>query len=246
MRAAYFERGGGRQARERVSGKLPYMKFYPGDWLKDPALRACSPEARALWIDLLCLMWECPRRGYLKTGKEPWGILEIANALSSDPASIQNQISELKSRGVLRQTRVGVLYSKRITRDEKTRKYWTRKQKEHRDKSGYVKPMSTVSSEVISHSSEVRSKSSSDDDVFTLLPELQRRFPNDEFTEKHLSWAVQRISERAGSPPVSRAYWRKSLVKFFGNWEAELAAWEKEQAGAIEAHAGHNPHGRAN
>jgi hypothetical protein len=44
--------------------KLPSFQFYPGDWMKDPALRSVSLEARGLWIDMLCLLFESGRRGY--------------------------------------------------------------------------------------------------------------------------------------------------------------------------------------
>lgn len=45
--------------------KLPSMQFYTGDWLKDPSIRRLSPAARGLWFDMLCFMWESPRRGFL-------------------------------------------------------------------------------------------------------------------------------------------------------------------------------------
>jgi hypothetical protein len=55
----------------KLMDKLPFFKFYPGDWMKDPALRSVSIAARGLWIDMLCLMHESDRRGYLQhaTGK---------------------------------------------------------------------------------------------------------------------------------------------------------------------------------
>ncbi len=43
--------------------KLPSFQFYPGDWMKDPALRSVSLEARGLWMDMLCLLFESVRRG---------------------------------------------------------------------------------------------------------------------------------------------------------------------------------------
>ncbi len=48
------------------ASKLPAFQFYPGDWLKDPAVRSLPLEARGLWIDLLCIMHESDRRGYLE------------------------------------------------------------------------------------------------------------------------------------------------------------------------------------
>jgi hypothetical protein len=51
---------------------LPAMMFYVGDWRKAPEIRALPLDARALWFEMLCLMWEMPRRGYLSiNGKDP-------------------------------------------------------------------------------------------------------------------------------------------------------------------------------
>lgn len=36
--------------------KLPYLKFFYGDWLRDTSLSSCSPSTRGIWIDLLCRM----------------------------------------------------------------------------------------------------------------------------------------------------------------------------------------------
>lgn len=41
--------------------KLSFMKWYPADWINDT--RALSAEAKGCWIDILCLMWNGPKRG---------------------------------------------------------------------------------------------------------------------------------------------------------------------------------------
>ncbi len=46
--------------------KLPYFPFYPGDYLKDPALTLCSAATRGIWMDLLCRMHEYDRSGELR------------------------------------------------------------------------------------------------------------------------------------------------------------------------------------
>lgn len=45
----------------------PFIKFYTRDWQADPELRMCSLEARGLWIELLCIMHNAKRRGYLES-----------------------------------------------------------------------------------------------------------------------------------------------------------------------------------
>lgn len=95
--------------------KLPSFQFYPGDWLKDPALRLCSPQARALWIDMLCLMWETESRGILRTNGIIWTEKDVEKTTGIDRKFLQ----ELVQKGVCaKASRSGVFYSKRLVRDE--------------------------------------------------------------------------------------------------------------------------------
>lgn len=48
-----------------MSDKLPAMQFYPADWRKDPGVQCLSFEDRGIWFEIICLMHESPRRGYL-------------------------------------------------------------------------------------------------------------------------------------------------------------------------------------
>src|SRR5580658_7582762 len=96
-------------------GNLPSRHFYTGDCLKDPAVRACSLAARGLWFEILCLMWESPERGVLKTGDAPWGVAEMSSAVGADVTLVTKLLAELKSKGVA-SARVedGALYSRRM------------------------------------------------------------------------------------------------------------------------------------
>lgn len=102
--------------------KLPSLQFYPGDWMKDPALRACSLAARGLWIDTLCLMFEAPRRGHLahRTGS-PVTTEQLARMVGSSVDEVERLLLELSSCGVLSRTADGVLFSRRMERDEHRR-----------------------------------------------------------------------------------------------------------------------------
>jgi hypothetical protein len=109
------------------------MQFYVGDWLKDPAVRACSLAARGLWTDLLCLMWESPERGVLKTGEQAWGVQEIASAVGADVTLVAKLMAELKGKGVTSaRAGDGSLYSRRMVRDEAERQKEKERQRRHR------------------------------------------------------------------------------------------------------------------
>jgi hypothetical protein len=103
--------------------KLAWFKFYPGDWLRDPDLRRCSPAARALWIDLLCLMFECEERGVLISSGRPWTHEEIAAAVTGDTSANLTVLRELLDKGVARIDKRNAIFSARMVRD------WSKSQK---------------------------------------------------------------------------------------------------------------------
>lgn len=102
--------------------KLPSFQFYPGDWFKDPALRAVSLAARGLWIDMLCLMHESPRRGYLQhaSGK-PVTRQQLARMTGCSMEELAQLLEELADAGVYSTTEEGIIFSRRMVRDEEFR-----------------------------------------------------------------------------------------------------------------------------
>lgn len=104
-----------------MAGKLPYMPFYPGDWLREPSLRVCSHETKGVFIDMLCLMWECEERGILATAGRPWSDLDIARAVGGDLTRTQACVVELVERRVVSRCANGAIYSRRMVHDERER-----------------------------------------------------------------------------------------------------------------------------
>jgi hypothetical protein len=99
--------------------KLPAFQFYPGDWMKDPALRSCASAARGLWMDMLCLMSEVGHRGYLQTpAGRPVSVEQLARMVGSTPVEVRDLLIELEDAGVFSRTADGVIYSRRMVRDE--------------------------------------------------------------------------------------------------------------------------------
>ena len=144
-----------------MANTLPYMQFYPADWLTDPALRSCSLEARGAWIDIICLMWKCPDRGVLRTNGHPWSDQQIAQALGIPLKAAKAVVSELIDAGVTAKDADGSLSCRRIVREEEERKGDRERQQRHResDRNGSVTQMShdcpQEKSEVRSQKSEV-------------------------------------------------------------------------------------------
>jgi len=102
--------------------RRPYMKFYTGDWMSDVALKSCSLAARGLWIDMLCLMSQGEPRGYLgvKGGDNLLVNLEdkLVVYVGVNPDELKPLLEELGRLDVFSRTEDGVIYSRRMVRDE--------------------------------------------------------------------------------------------------------------------------------
>jgi len=101
--------------------KLPYMQFYPGDWLLDT--QPLSASARGIWIDMLSFMWrEEPRTGTLEYTVAGW-----CKRLRCSDAEFRTAVKEMETENVCKivkdESKDSVrVTSRRISRDEKLRK----------------------------------------------------------------------------------------------------------------------------
>lgn len=101
--------------------KRPSFQFYPGDWLRDAALRSCSVEARGLWIDMICLMHEGTPYGYLKVNHKVILTSNLARMVGGCAKDVEEWIDELEQAGVFSRDADGSIYSRRMIRDEEIR-----------------------------------------------------------------------------------------------------------------------------
>jgi hypothetical protein len=68
----------------------PWVPFYNGDWVKDPALRMCSAATRGIWIDLICAMYEMGQGSITGT------LAQISRIPGVDWTSMLEAIEELR------------------------------------------------------------------------------------------------------------------------------------------------------
>ena len=101
--------------------KRPAILFYPGDWLRDTALRSCSMEARGLWIDMICFMHDCTPYGYLKVNNKIISEVNLEVILGVNLSKIQRLLGELVEAGVCSIDENNCYYSKRMVEDDKVR-----------------------------------------------------------------------------------------------------------------------------
>lgn len=69
------------------------MKFFPRDWLADT--RILSLEAKALWIDLICDLWEAPKRG-----RKTYTLEALARLAGVGTEYVDKLLRELSATGV--------------------------------------------------------------------------------------------------------------------------------------------------
>ena len=101
--------------------KLPWIKFYASDWLSDEAVRSCSIEARGLWIDMLALMAKSETHGHLLIGGRPATSEQLARIVGLTPQKTTELMDELCAAGVF-SFQKDVIISRRMVKDERTRK----------------------------------------------------------------------------------------------------------------------------
>ncbi len=118
--------------------KLPWLKFYPSDWLSDEALRGCTPAARGLWVDMICLMAKSKRHGYLLAGDKPMTAEHLARIFGQSLETTSELLVELAQAGVYSMDN-DAIFSRRMVKEEGGRK--SNRDRVLRWRNGHVMPM---------------------------------------------------------------------------------------------------------
>lgn len=101
---------------------LPWIKFYPRDWLGDMQLRQCSIESRGVWFEMLCIMHSSKRRGRLEDSAGRKITDEVlARLIGMDKCDLYRCMEELKAHGVPDIDADGTWINRRMYRDEAKR-----------------------------------------------------------------------------------------------------------------------------
>lgn len=101
--------------------KRPSFQFYPNDWRTDQQLRLCSMAARGLWADVLCLMHEGEPYGHLTDLGKAMTTDALAKLVGESAPAVKRWLSELQAREIFSVTAEGVIFSRRMVRDEALR-----------------------------------------------------------------------------------------------------------------------------
>ena len=103
------------------SGRRPSFAFYPADWLNDIKLQSCSLQAQGLLVNLMCLMHQSDRYGYVLINGLIPPDKEVTRLLRLHHKTYQARLKELLEKGVLCRDKDGAIFSKRMVEDEKLR-----------------------------------------------------------------------------------------------------------------------------
>lgn len=101
--------------------KRPASQYYWGDWWKDKGLHSCSLTARGLWHEMNCLMHEGEPYGHLTLNGRAMTNAQLANQCRITPPVCTKLVQELEDAGVFSRNPEGVIFSRRMVRDEAIR-----------------------------------------------------------------------------------------------------------------------------
>lgn len=105
-----------------MSKKLPALHFYPGDWFKDPGILALNCEEKGAWFQMLLLMFQSSRRGYLTLNGQPYPPQSLAKVLGISEKKMKKISEKLISFGVAQvEIETGIFFNKRMILDEERR-----------------------------------------------------------------------------------------------------------------------------
>jgi len=97
---------------------LPWLQFYPADWESD-SIAGCSLAAQGLWLRMMFVMHTSRRYGCLEVEGKPIPDEMISRRCGCvSVEDYRRLLAELFAAGVPSKTEDGVIYSRRMVRDQ--------------------------------------------------------------------------------------------------------------------------------
>jgi uncharacterized protein YdaU (DUF1376 family) len=203
--------------------KLPWMKFFPADYLVDT--QPLSPAARGIWMDLICMLWRVTPRGSLSMSPGQW-----MKHLRCPPGDFVTVCDELTCYAICNIVTVAnnevTISCRRILREQKSQSSNALRQARYRarhEKPSQVTLRNREKSEVRSRSRSRSQKKSEGGNGHTRAVELA--IPDDWMpTENHQKLATVRGLDLA----IEAAHFKgKAQEKGWrtGNWALKFTNW---------------------
>lgn len=96
----------------------PWMKWFPSDWRADPKLRACDPLTRYVWMEMIGLMHEAEPYGHLVIAGKPISPETLSNLIGVPLKAVKAALRDLDEHAVYSLTDDGIIFSRRMVRDD--------------------------------------------------------------------------------------------------------------------------------
>lgn len=93
--------------------KRPAFQFYPGDWQRNANLRRCSPAARGVWVDVMCMLHDSDEYGVLR-----WPLKDIAQAAGASMAHVRELVEKAVLKGSDKRVDEAYVYTPRSGRKD--------------------------------------------------------------------------------------------------------------------------------
>lgn len=138
-------------------GKLPYVQWYVGDHVRDPARRRMSLEARGGWDEILWAMCDAGQTGEWRGTRE-----ELTRLMGCNADVTANVLRELVTSGTANVTEmdgVVTVVNRRMKREADARKSANERQKRKRNKG---RPVPVTQGSLFDHAGSSTSPSSTD------------------------------------------------------------------------------------
>lgn len=225
--------------------KFPYMAFFTGDWLKDPALTLCAPATRGVWIDLLSAMHEAGRSGELCGTAEQ--LARFARCSTADLALALTDLRTNKAADVTERNGQITVVNRRMFREHNSRLSGALRQRRFRERHGEyddVTPCISSSTSISNSAAQNSPKPPSADDAFE---RFWKAFPSGRKKSKgkaREAWdrarkkadpeaIIAAAAEYAASAEGVGEFVKMPATWLNGEcWEDDRTAWNKRQTRA--------------
>jgi hypothetical protein len=93
--------------------RRPSFQFYPADWRNNANLRRCSPAARGIWIDVMCVLHDSDEYGIVR-----WPLADLANAANAPIKLVRELVEKSVLKGDDKQVATAFVYIPRSGRKD--------------------------------------------------------------------------------------------------------------------------------
>lgn len=91
--------------------RRPSFQFYPADWRNNANLRRCSPAARGIWVDVMCVLHDSDEYGIVR-----WPLKDLANSANAPIKLVQELVEKNVLKGHDKRLMAAFIYIPRTGR----------------------------------------------------------------------------------------------------------------------------------